>query len=151
MLIRRIGNYVEELFKGFAMESSKRLFTSGSRQAPDPYDQFLEREGYYRKHVARDATCLFRTFSEQVFDVQMYHGKVRNDCIRWMRKKSNEYTKKISGDFDDYLTEMSKLRSYGSFVELHALAHAYRFGLRNFVRECVQASGCYVLCRAYVA
>lgn len=108
------------------MESSKRLFASGSRQAPDPYDQFLEREGYYRKHVARDATCLFRTFSEQVFDVQMYHGKVRDDCIRWMRKNANEYTKKIPGDFDDYLTEMSKLRSYGSFIELHALAHAYR-------------------------
>lgn len=117
---------MEELIKGYTMEPSKRQFASGSRQAPDPYDQFLEREGYYRKHVARDATCLFRTFSEQVFDVQMYHGKVRMDCIRWMRKKSEEYSKKISGDLDEYITEMSKLRSYGSFIELHALAHAYR-------------------------
>lgn len=108
------------------MESSKRTFASGSRQAPDPFDQYLEREGFYRKHVARDATCLFRTFSEQVFDVQMYHVKVRDDCIRWMRKNSDHYSKKISGDFDEYLSEMSKLRSYGSFIELHALAHAYR-------------------------
>ncbi|XP_039447995.1 protein ovarian tumor locus-like [Culex pipiens pallens] len=103
-----------------------RPFASGSRQAPDPYDQFLEREGYYRKHVARDGTCLFRSFSEQVFDVQLYHGKVRKDCIRWMRINSDEYKKRMTGDFDDYLTEMSKSRTYGSFVELHALAHAYR-------------------------
>lgn len=108
------------------MESSKRPFASGSRKAPDPYDQFLEQEGYYRKHVARDATCLFRVFSEQIFDVQMYHEKVRNDCIRWMRKKSNEYREKISRDFNDYLIEMSKPRCFGSFNELHALAHAYR-------------------------
>lgn len=108
------------------MDSPKRPFASGSRQAPDPFDQYLEREGFYRKHVARDATCLFRTFSEQIFDVQLYHGKVRQDCVRWMRIKSDEYRKKISGDFDDYLNEISKPRSYGSFVELNALAHAYR-------------------------
>lgn len=108
------------------MNSANRPFSSGSRQAPDPYDQYLEREGYYRKHVARDSTCLFRVFSEQVFDVQLYHEKVRQDCVRWMRMKSDVYAKKITGDIDDYLDEMSKPRSYGSFVELHALAHVYR-------------------------
>ncbi|KAL9706530.1 hypothetical protein quinque_010048 [Culex quinquefasciatus] len=113
-----------------------RPFASGSRQAPDPYDQFLEREGYYRKHVARDGTCLFRSFSEQVFDVQLYHGKVRKDCIRWMRINSDEYKKRMTGDFDDYLTEMSKSRTYGSFVELHALAHAYRSDERECAHPC---------------
>lgn len=107
------------------MESFNRPFASGARKAPDPIDQYLEREGYYRKHVARDASSLFRTFSEQVFDVQMYHEKVRNDCISWMLKNSEEYKKKIHGDFDNYLSEMIKPYSYGTLIELNALAHAY--------------------------
>lgn len=74
------------------MESfSKRTFAAGSRQAPDPYDQFLEHEGFYRKHTARDSTCLFRVVSEQVFDVQLYHDKVRADCVQFMRKRPDLY------------------------------------------------------------
>ncbi|XP_029712312.1 protein ovarian tumor locus isoform X2 [Aedes albopictus] len=106
--------------------TSNRTFAAGSRQAPDPYDQFLEREGFYRKHTARDSTCLFRVVSEQVFDVQLYHDKVRADCVQFMRKRRDLYEKKINGNYDEYLDEMSKFRSYGSFVELNALAHAYR-------------------------
>lgn len=32
-----------------------------------PMDQWLESQGYYRKHTARDGSCLFRAISEQVF------------------------------------------------------------------------------------
>lgn len=32
----------------------------------DTVDQWLESRGYFRKHTARDSTCLFRVFSEQV-------------------------------------------------------------------------------------
>ena len=46
--------------------SSHRKFSPGSRKAPDPIDQFLEEQGFYRKHTARDSTCLFRALSEQV-------------------------------------------------------------------------------------
>ncbi|XP_065093922.1 protein ovarian tumor locus-like [Ochlerotatus camptorhynchus] len=108
------------------MESTNRPFSAGSRQAPDPYDQFLEREGFYRKHTARDSTCLFRVVSEQVFDVQLYHGKVRDDCVNFMRKRRDLYEKKINENYNEYLDEMSKYRSYGSFIELNALAHVYR-------------------------
>lgn len=63
-----------------------RQFASGSRPAPDPYDKFLEAEGFYRKHTARDATSLFRAVSEQLFDTQGYHVQVRSDCVRYMLK-----------------------------------------------------------------
>lgn len=105
---------------------TNRPFAAGSRQAPDPYDQFLEREGFYRKHTARDSTCLFRVVSEQVFDVQLYHDKVRADCVRFMRKNWDRYEKKINGNYDEYLDELSKFRTYGTFIELNALAHVYR-------------------------
>ena len=32
-----------------------------------PMDQWLESQGYYRKHTARDGSCLFRAVAEQVF------------------------------------------------------------------------------------
>ncbi|XP_058823307.1 protein ovarian tumor locus-like isoform X2 [Topomyia yanbarensis] len=108
------------------MEIECRPFSAGSRQAPDPYDQFLEQEGFYRKHTARDSTCLFRVVSEQIFDVQLYHEKVRNDCVHFMRKRREFYEKQIHGDFEDYLDEMSKYHSHGTFLELDALAHVYQ-------------------------
>lgn len=77
------------------MSVPNRPFSSGSRKAPDPYDQFLEREGYYRKHTARDSSCLFRVVSEQLFDIQKYHLKVREDCVYHMRKNKDKYEKVI--------------------------------------------------------
>lgn len=32
----------------------------------DQMDVWLDSEGFYRKHTARDGTCLFRAVSEQV-------------------------------------------------------------------------------------
>lgn len=129
------------------MEVSNRPFSAGSRQAPDPYDQFLEREGFYRKHTARDSTCLFRVISEQVFDVQLYHEKVRADCVNFMRKRRDLYEKKINGNFDDYLDEMSKYRSYGSFMELNALAHVFRRNVLLF--EPYNCGKWFVKCDSY--
>lgn len=130
------------------MESfSKRTFAAGSRQAPDPYDQFLEHEGFYRKHTARDSTCLFRVVSEQVFDVQLYHDKVRADCVQFMRKRPDLYEHKIKGNYDEYLDEMSKFRSYGSFIELNALAHVYRRNVLLF--EPYNCGTWFVKCESY--
>lgn len=36
-----------------------------------PMDQWLESQGYYRKHTARDGSCLFRAVSEQVFKTNL--------------------------------------------------------------------------------
>lgn len=131
-----------------AMETTAhRPFAAGSRQAPDPYDQFLEREGFYRKHTARDSTCLFRVVSEQVFDVQLYHDKVRADCVKFMYKRRDQYEKKINGNYDDYLDEMSKFRSYGSFIELNALAHVYRRNVLLF--EPYNCGTWFVKCNSY--
>lgn len=71
----------------------RRKFATGCRPAPDPYDNFLESKGFYRKHIARDASCLFRTISEQLFDTQGYHEQVRKDCVRFMLKNRSEYEK----------------------------------------------------------
>lgn len=63
-----------------------RPFSSGSRQPPDPIDQFLGQVGFYRKHTARDSTSLYRCVSEQLFDTQNYHDFVRHECITYMTR-----------------------------------------------------------------
>lgn len=50
-----------------------RPFSSGSRPTPDPYDKFLDLNGFYRKHTARDSSNLFRVVSEQLYDTQDHH------------------------------------------------------------------------------
>ncbi|ALC49321.1 otu [Drosophila busckii] len=107
-----------------------RPITSGSQHSPDPNDTYLESHGMYRKHTARDASCLFRVIAEQMYDTQMLHYEVRLECVRFMTRKRRIFEKYVRGDFDNYMTEMSKPKTYGTMVELRALCFMYR---RNVV------------------
>ncbi|KAH8288191.1 hypothetical protein KR054_008321 [Drosophila jambulina] len=104
----------------------QRPITSGSRQAPDPYDQYLESRCLYRKHTARDASSLFRAIAEQMYDTQMLHYEVRLECVRFMTQKRRIFEKDIQGDFDSYMIDMSKPKTYGSMTELRAMCCLYR-------------------------
>ncbi|XP_043063501.1 protein ovarian tumor locus isoform X2 [Drosophila ficusphila] len=103
-----------------------RPITSGSRQAPDPYDQYLESRGLYRKHTARDASSLFRVIAEQMYDTQMLHYEIRLECVRFMTLKRRIFEKDIPGDFDTYMQDMSKPKTYGTMTELRAMSCLYR-------------------------
>ncbi|EDX02243.1 protein ovarian tumor locus isoform X1 [Drosophila yakuba] len=104
----------------------QRPITSGSRQAPDPYDQYLESRGLYRKHTARDASSLFRVIAEQMYDTQMLHYEIRLECVRFMTLKRRIFEKDIPGDFDSYMQDMSKPKTYGTMTELRAMSCLYR-------------------------
>ncbi|XP_073833892.1 ovarian tumor isoform X2 [Musca autumnalis] len=103
----------------------QRQFTSGSRQAPDPYDQFLEEHQYYRKHTARDASCLFRVISEQMYDTQLHHLAIREKCVNYMRKHRKFFQNLVDRDFDEYLDDMSKPKTYGTLLELQAAGYLF--------------------------
>ncbi|XP_013108445.2 uncharacterized protein LOC106087820 isoform X1 [Stomoxys calcitrans] len=98
----------------------QRQFTSGSRQAPDPYDQFLEEHQFYRKHTARDASCLFRVISEQMYDTQLHHLAIREKCVTYMRRHRQFFEHLVDRDYDEYLDDMSKPKTYGTLLELQA-------------------------------
>ncbi|XP_043072394.1 protein ovarian tumor locus isoform X2 [Drosophila grimshawi] len=108
----------------------KRSITPGSRQAPDPFDQFLESHFYYRKHTARDASCLFRVIAEQMYDTQLLHYEVRLECVRFMTRKRRIFEQHVQGDFDSYLQDMAKPKTYGTMLELRAACCMYH---RNVV------------------
>lgn len=50
-------------------------------------DRWLDEMGFFRKHTARDSSCLFRAVSENVFNTQRYFHKVRLDCVQFMASK----------------------------------------------------------------
>lgn len=58
-----------------------------SKRTLEPVDQWLAKEGYFRKPTPRDPTCLFRAISEQVYHTQHYHLRVRKECTDFMMKK----------------------------------------------------------------
>jgi len=60
-----------------------------SKRTQEPVDQWLAKEGYFRKPTPRDPTCLFRAISEQVYHTQHYHLRVRRECIEFMKKKKH--------------------------------------------------------------
>ncbi|XP_059613720.1 protein ovarian tumor locus-like [Phlebotomus argentipes] len=110
----------------------QRSVTPGSRQAPDPHDQFLEKMGYYRKHTGRDSTNLFRVISEQLYDTQKYHWEIREECVAYMRRNRKSYRRFVDGDFDNYLIDLSKPRTFGGILELRVLAARYKRNILIF-------------------
>lgn len=109
-----------------------RPFTSGSREPPDRQDGFLETTGYFRKHTARDPSSLFRVISEHVFDIQLFHEKVREDCANYLEKNRKDYEKDMDKNFYYYLSNLRKLRTPGGLLELKALAHCYKRNVMLF-------------------
>lgn len=91
---RSFITFLSLFFNFIRMSKYQRPFQSGSRQAPDPFDQFLEQNGYFRKHTARDPSSLFRVISEQLFDTQSYHETVRKTCVEFMTRYP-EYFEKV--------------------------------------------------------
>jgi len=59
----------------------------------EPVDQWLAKEGYFRKPTPRDPTCLFRAISEQVYYTQYYHLRVRRECTTFMMKMRHLFEK----------------------------------------------------------
>ncbi|XP_063704192.1 uncharacterized protein LOC134833704 [Culicoides brevitarsis] len=122
---RRHNNQFSSLDDG----ETVRPFASGSRQAPDPFDFYLDENGFYRKHTARDSSCLFRVISEQVYGIQNYHERVRAELVDYMRKNPRlfeRYIKELGQDFDNYLMDMSKPKGHGGRQELRAAGLLYK-------------------------
>lgn len=103
----------------------RRPFASGSKPTPDPYDCYLEKEDFYRKHVPRDAASLFRVISEQIYDSQEYYEKIRKDCVNFMIKHRNKYEEEIVDDFEKYTRKMVETQTPGTLLELKVMSHMF--------------------------
>lgn len=105
----------------------KRPFATGSKPGPDEIDHYLEQQGYYRKHIARDASSLFRVFAEDVFHIQSFHDKIRLDISYYIEDRRNKYGVEIDGNFQNYITNLRKCRTPGTLLELRVLAEYFKY------------------------
>ncbi|CAG9802262.1 unnamed protein product [Chironomus riparius] len=109
---------------------NRRPFATGSKPGPDELDHYLEERGFYRKHVARDASSLFRVVSEQVFDIQNYHDRVRQDVATFMELNIKDYANEVDKNFYNYVSNLRRNRTYGTLLELRVIARMYK---RNII------------------
>ena len=99
----------------------------GKSKVMEAIDLFLEGMGLYRKQTARDATCLFRAVSEQVFYSQCFHYSVRLSCIHFMERNASLFPEKMDGEpFADHVRRMKSPREWGGHWEMQAMALLYK-------------------------
>lgn len=100
----------------------------GKSKLMEQIDLFLEGMGLYRKQTARDATCLFRAVSEQVFHSQCFHYSVRLSCVQFMERNRHLFPEKIDGErFEDHVRRLRNPREWGGQCEMQAISLLYKY------------------------
>ncbi|CAB0034142.1 unnamed protein product [Trichogramma brassicae] len=107
-----------------------RFMEQPTRRPPkrviEPVDEWLHNEGFYRKNTPKDPTCLFRAVSEQIYNNQRDHVRVRRECVEYMRKNKELFEEKIKTSIDDYLDQMACVGQNGGMNEILAMSLLYK-------------------------
>ncbi|XP_058845029.1 putative bifunctional UDP-N-acetylglucosamine transferase and deubiquitinase ALG13 isoform X2 [Acipenser ruthenus] len=93
-------------------------------------DEYLASLGLYRKITARDASCLFRAVSEQLYYSQNYHQHIRKACVSFMRANRCNFEPFVEGSFEKYLERLEDPKETAGQVEIKALSLMYK---RRFI------------------
>ncbi|XP_033370015.1 putative bifunctional UDP-N-acetylglucosamine transferase and deubiquitinase ALG13 isoform X1 [Parus major] len=93
-------------------------------------DEYLGSLGLYRKMTAKDASCLFRAVSEQLFSSQIHHAEVRKACVSFMRQHQPRFESYVEGSFEKYLERLGDPKESAGQLEISALSMMYK---RDFI------------------
>ncbi|XP_027487104.1 putative bifunctional UDP-N-acetylglucosamine transferase and deubiquitinase ALG13 [Corapipo altera] len=93
-------------------------------------DKYLGSLGLYRKMTAKDASCLFRAVSEQLFSSQIHHLEVRKACVSFMRQHQSRFESYVEGSFEKYLERLRDPKESAGQLEISALSMMYK---RDFI------------------
>ncbi|XP_030064864.1 putative bifunctional UDP-N-acetylglucosamine transferase and deubiquitinase ALG13 isoform X1 [Microcaecilia unicolor] len=93
-------------------------------------DEYLGSLGLYRKLTAKDASCLFRAVSEQLFYCQIHHMKIRKMCVAYMRDNQQNFESYVEGPFEKYLQRLEDPKESAGQLEISALSLIYN---RDFI------------------
>ncbi|XP_039428192.1 putative bifunctional UDP-N-acetylglucosamine transferase and deubiquitinase ALG13 [Corvus cornix cornix] len=93
-------------------------------------DEYLGSLGLYRKMTAKDASCLFRAVSEQLFSSQIHHAEVRKACVLFMRQHQSRFESYVEGSFEKYLERLGDPKESAGQLEMSALSMIYK---RDFI------------------
>uniref|UniRef100_A0A1B6CDN7 OTU domain-containing protein n=1 Tax=Clastoptera arizonana TaxID=38151 RepID=A0A1B6CDN7_9HEMI len=93
----------------------------------DQMDLWLDTQGFYRKHTARDGSCLFRAVSEQMFLTQVFHLEVRRRCAEFVLRNSIVFEKSINNcTVKEYTEKIKNPHEWGGKLEIEAMSLMYR-------------------------
>nr|DBA20991.1 TPA: hypothetical protein GDO54_017717 [Pyxicephalus adspersus] len=93
-------------------------------------DEYLGSQGLYRKLTAKDASCLFRAVSEQLFYCQIHHNEIRKICVSFMRKNEKLFESYVEGPFEKYLERLEDPKESAGQLEINALSLIFN---QNFI------------------
>ncbi|XP_075368999.1 UDP-N-acetylglucosamine transferase subunit ALG13 [Mycteria americana] len=93
-------------------------------------DEYLGSLGLYRKMTAKDASCLFRAVSEQLFSSQIHHMEIRKACVLFMRQHQHKFESYVEGSFEKYLERLGDPKESAGQLEMSALSVMYK---RDFI------------------
>ncbi|KAE8584361.1 hypothetical protein XENTR_v10020929 [Xenopus tropicalis] len=85
-------------------------------------DDYLASLGLYRKLTAKDASCLFRAVSEQLFFCQIHHPEIRKICVSYMRQNQELFESYVEGPFEKYLERLEDPKESAGQLEITALS-----------------------------
>ncbi|KAK9881067.1 hypothetical protein WA026_014412 [Henosepilachna vigintioctopunctata] len=109
---------------------------------PGVVDNWLEALGYYRKNVAYDETCLFRAVSEQLFSIQIYHERIRTECIEYARKNVHEFLPLVDSEEEliDHIDKLEKHMVICGDFEVKMISKKYKCDVTVFDATAQQAN-----------
>ncbi|XP_021482819.1 putative bifunctional UDP-N-acetylglucosamine transferase and deubiquitinase ALG13 [Meriones unguiculatus] len=93
-------------------------------------DEYLGTLGLFRKVIAKDASCLFRAVSEQLFYSQIHHSQIRKVCVSYMKEHQQDFESYVEGSFEKYLERLGNPKEIAGQLELKALSQIYK---RDFI------------------
>ncbi|XP_010845470.1 PREDICTED: putative bifunctional UDP-N-acetylglucosamine transferase and deubiquitinase ALG13, partial [Bison bison bison] len=88
-------------------------------------DEYLGSLGLFRKLTAKDASCLFRAISEQLFCSQVHHLEIRKACVSYMRENQQTFESYVEGSFEKYLERLGDPKESAGQLEIRALSLIY--------------------------
>lgn len=115
------------------------------RRGKNEIDSWLDSMGYYRKNIAYDETCLFRAAAEQVkwrrkrrelftfvfqlFYTQVFHERVRKECVDYARQNFSEFAHLFTDkkEFEQHLEDLSKHMVVCGDREINMISQTYGY------------------------
>ncbi|XP_074925061.1 UDP-N-acetylglucosamine transferase subunit ALG13 [Chelonoidis abingdonii] len=115
---------------GFEMQKGWKKYFGQKSLSEVTMDEYLASLGLYRKLTAKDASCLFRAISEQLFACQIHHMEVRKACVWFMRENQHNFESYVEGSFEKYLERLGDPKESAGQLEISALSLIYN---RDFI------------------
>merc|ERR1719424_1470081 len=81
--------------------------------------------GLRRVAADDDGNCQFRALAQQLYGSEEFHGSVRRDAVAHMRREAEFFGAMFEpADFEAYLSDMRRSKTWGDELTLRAVADA---------------------------